>query len=65
MTEIRESTAIEGVYIAELQSHGDQRGRFTEIYRKEWFPQRSWDALQWSRSELLALRDGIDARRLA
>ena len=51
MTEIRESTAIEGVYIAELQSHGDQRGRFTEIYRKEWFPQRSWDALQWSRSE--------------
>ena len=51
MTEIRESTAIEGVYIAELQSHGDQRGRFTEIYRQEWFPQRSWDALQWSRSE--------------
>ena len=51
MTEICESIAIEGVYIAELQSHGDQRGRFTELYRKEWFPQRSWDVLQWSRSE--------------
>ena len=51
MAEIRPSTAIEGVYIAELQSHGDERGRFTEVYRKEWFPQRSWDALQWSRSE--------------
>ena len=21
------------------------------MYRKEWFPQRCWDALQWSRSE--------------
>ena len=51
MAQIRSSTAIEGVYIAELQSHGDERGRFTEVYRKEWFPQRGWDALQWSRSE--------------
>ena len=51
MAQICPSPTIEGVYIAELQSHGDERGRFTEVYRKEWFPQRSWDALQWSRSE--------------
>ena len=51
MAQIRPSTVIEGVYIAELQSHGDERGRFTEVYRKEWFPQHCWDDLQWSRSE--------------
>ena len=51
MAQIHPSKAIEGVYIAELQSHGDERGRFTELYRKEWFPQRGWDAVQWSRSE--------------
>ena len=51
MVDIRESTNIAGGFIAELQSHGDSRGRFTELYRKEWFPQRSWEDLQWSRSE--------------
>ena len=50
MTQLRPSTAIEGVYVAELQSHGDERGRFTEVYRKEWFPQHSY-ALQWNRSD--------------
>ena len=50
MTQLRPSTAIEGVYVAELQSHGDERGRFTEVYRKEWFPQHS-SALQWNRSD--------------
>ncbi len=51
MAQLCPSAAIEGVCIAELQAHGDERGRFTEVYRKEWFPQRSWNALQWSRSE--------------
>ena len=51
MANIRESTNIAGLFIAELQSHGDSRGRFTELYRKEWFPQRCWENLQWSRSE--------------
>ena len=51
MVDIRESTNITGVFIAELQSHGDSRGRFAELYRKEWFPQCSWENLQWSRSE--------------
>jgi len=51
MTEIRQSTQIEGVRIAALNSHGDERGRFTEVFRKEWFPQRTWDLMQWSRSE--------------
>ncbi len=51
MRAVRESETIEGVYTVDLVSHGDERGRFTEVFRKEWFPQRSWDDLQWSRSE--------------
>lgn len=51
MAELRESEVIAGVQIAELETHGDPRGRFTEVFRKEWFPQRSWERLQWSRSE--------------
>ena len=50
MTQLCPSAAIEGVYVAALQSHGDERGRFTEVYRQEWFPQH-WDALQWNRSD--------------
>jgi dTDP-4-dehydrorhamnose 3,5-epimerase len=51
MTALRESETISGVHVAALQAHGDERGRFTEVFRKEWFPQRSWNELQWSRSE--------------
>jgi len=51
MAEVRESDVIKGVYIVDLEVHGDERGRFTETFRKEWFPQLPWDRLQWSRSE--------------
>ena len=51
MAEVRKSELIDGVLLVELVSHGDDRGRFTEVFRKEWFPQRSWERLQWSRSE--------------
>ena len=51
MTNITESQRISGVYIAELQAFGDDRGRFMETFRKEWFPQRSWDIFQTNRSD--------------
>ena len=46
-----ESEEIAGVFLIDLESHADERGRFMELFRKEWFPQRSWEKLQWSRSE--------------
>lgn len=51
MANVRESDLIKGVFSVDLEAHGDQRGRFAEIFRKEWFPQRSWEKVQWSRSE--------------
>jgi dTDP-4-dehydrorhamnose 3,5-epimerase len=51
---ITESTTIPGVFIAELKPFADSRGQFVEIFRKEWFPQISWDALQSNRSESAA-----------
>jgi dTDP-4-dehydrorhamnose 3,5-epimerase len=47
---IEEHSLINGVYLVHLTSHTDQRGQFTEIFRKEWFPQRSWKKLQSNRS---------------
>ena len=51
MTKITESEHIKGVYIVEPSVFGDDRGRFLESFRKEWFPQRSWDVFQTNRSE--------------
>ena len=51
MTNIKESLAIKGVYTAELKPFGDERGRFMETFRKEWFPQRSWNVVQTNRSD--------------
>jgi dTDP-4-dehydrorhamnose 3,5-epimerase len=51
MTKITESELIKGVYIIEPSVFGDDRGRFLESFRKEWFPQRSWDVFQTNRSE--------------
>lgn len=48
---IEESKTIAGVQIVHLESYGDQRGRFMETFRKEWFPQRSWDVVQCNRSD--------------
>jgi len=49
-----ESDRIQGVLTAEHQTFGDERGRFSEIFRREWFPDRSWEALQLNRSESTA-----------
>jgi dTDP-4-dehydrorhamnose 3,5-epimerase len=35
---VEQSDVIAGVAVAELQVHGDDRGRFVETYRREWFP---------------------------
>ena len=51
MPEIHESPLIKDVHLASLKSFGDDRGRFTETFRKEWFPQRTWDIVQTNRSE--------------
>lgn len=51
MPVITESRRISGVYIVELVSHEDERGRFLETFRKSWFPQRDWKVVQTNRSE--------------
>ena len=47
---IRESGHIQGVQIAQLQTFEDPRGKFSETFRKSWFPQRSWETIQSNRS---------------
>jgi len=51
---ITESEQIQGVYLVQLDAYQDDRGRFTEIFRKEWFPQRQWSVVQSNRSESTA-----------
>lgn len=51
MTKIQESAIINDVMIVTLKSFADERGRFTETFRKAWFPQRSWDIIQTNRSD--------------
>ena len=51
MPPIEESKQISGVMIVTLHAFADKRGRFLETFRKEWFPQRSWDILQTNRSD--------------
>jgi dTDP-4-dehydrorhamnose 3,5-epimerase len=51
MPRIEESSLIKDVQIVTFQLFGDDRGRFTETFRKEWFPQRTWDRFQSNRSD--------------
>jgi len=50
MAEMVASGAIQGVLRASLTPHGDERGRFVETFRKSWFPQRDWGAVQMNAS---------------
>ena len=50
MAIITPSAEIDGVVIVDPQSHGDQRGRFVETYRRSWFPQGR-EMVQGNRSE--------------
>ena len=51
MPTIEESTQISGVLLTRLHPFADERGRFTETFRSEWFPQRSWNIIQSNRSD--------------
>jgi dTDP-4-dehydrorhamnose 3,5-epimerase len=51
LTTIEQSEKISGVQIVHLKSNVDDRGRFMETFRKEWFPQRTWDIVQCNRSD--------------
>ncbi len=47
---IANSDQIDGVQIVTLKEYPDDRGVFCEIFRREWFPQVSWEKLQSNRS---------------
>jgi dTDP-4-dehydrorhamnose 3,5-epimerase len=51
MAEIIESSKIVGVKFAILKAFADERGRFLETFRKEWFTERSWEKFQANRSD--------------
>lgn len=51
MPDIQESHLIKGVQIVTLKAFEDDRGRFIETFRKEWFPTRQWDNVQSNRSD--------------
>lgn len=44
-------TLIEGVYTVSIRAFEDERGRFMETFRREWFPWVSWDRMQANRSD--------------
>jgi dTDP-4-dehydrorhamnose 3,5-epimerase len=48
---IVESSVINGVYTVPIKVFTDERGRFMETFRREWFPQVNWDKMQSNRSE--------------
>jgi dTDP-4-dehydrorhamnose 3,5-epimerase len=45
------SALIDGVFTVNIKAYSDDRGRFMETFRKEWFPQVSWDKFQINRSD--------------
>jgi dTDP-4-dehydrorhamnose 3,5-epimerase len=48
---IENSPVIEGVQLVKFDLFGDERGCFRESFRRDWFPQRSWENLQSNLSE--------------
>jgi dTDP-4-dehydrorhamnose 3,5-epimerase len=54
MTRIIKSEQIIGVKFAHLKAFCDDRGRFLETFRKEWFPERAWEIFQANRSDSVA-----------
>lgn len=51
MPDIRPSDRIRGVRRVRLTPFADERGSFVEIFRKEWFPERTWTDVQANRSD--------------
>lgn len=54
MPDILQCDHIVGVKYIYLRAFGDARGRFLETFRKEWFPERTWDSFQTNRSDSVA-----------
>ena len=54
MTEIIASSHILDVRTVKFRVFADARGRFMETFRKEWFPDRTWEIVQGNRSESAA-----------
>lgn len=46
----RRERSIAGVFSIDLEVFGDDRGRFSEMFRDEWFPERQWRQVQVNRS---------------
>lgn len=46
-----EASLLEGVRFVRLKAYGDERGRFFETFRTEWFPERTWERVQTNRSD--------------
>jgi dTDP-4-dehydrorhamnose 3,5-epimerase len=49
--EIIASPHIADVRIVNFKVFADPRGQFMETFRKEWFPERSWEIIQGNRSQ--------------
>ncbi|MCB0085688.1 MAG: dTDP-4-dehydrorhamnose 3,5-epimerase family protein [Caldilineaceae bacterium] len=54
MATMIQSEHIADVKFVQLKAFGDERGRFLETFRKEWFPERSWEIFQTNRSDSAA-----------
>ena len=54
MPEYKSSKVIDGVIRVHLTSFPDARGRFTETFRSEWFPNTDWRRVQMNRSDSAA-----------
>jgi dTDP-4-dehydrorhamnose 3,5-epimerase len=48
------STLITGVYYVPIKVFSDERGRFMETFRREWFSWVNWDKIQHNRSDSMA-----------
>lgn len=48
---IQPSEHISGVYTVPIHKFSDERGRFMETFRREWFPWVNWDKVQNNRSD--------------
>jgi len=51
MPDIEQMPQIVGVKLVRLKAWTDERGRFMEVFRKEWFPERSWEVFQTNYSQ--------------
>jgi len=54
MAEIIETQTIPGVKLIHLRCVADDRGQFMETFRKDWFPERTWEIVQSNRSDSAA-----------